>query len=149
LGGEEFRSFFNFDLSSITGTITSAELRLGYDRFGFSSPGPTETLGIFDVTTSIPALVAGSGGLSAFADLGSGTLYGSAVLPTSNPADGTASITLNTSALAGLNAEQGGQFAVGGALTALSSPLIFAGLPTLSEGEPTVLNGVVLGQWVG
>jgi hypothetical protein len=30
-----------------------------------------------------------------------------------------------------------------------SSPLIFAGLPTLSEGEPTVLNGVVLGQWVG
>jgi hypothetical protein len=30
-----------------------------------------------------------------------------------------------------------------------NSPLIFAGLPTLSEGEPTVLNGVVLGQWVG
>jgi predicted Zn finger-like uncharacterized protein len=30
-----------------------------------------------------------------------------------------------------------------------SSPLIFAGLRALSEGEPTVLNGVVLGQWVG
>src|SRR5262245_12861838 len=26
---------------------------------------------------------------------------------------------------------------------------IIAGLPALSEGEPTVLNGVVLGQWVG
>ena len=55
-GGAEYRSFFNFDLSSVSGTITSAQLLVSISGTFGQSPNPTETLGIFDVTTSIPAL---------------------------------------------------------------------------------------------
>jgi hypothetical protein len=119
LFGNEHRSFFLFDLSTVTGTINSATLRLfnpEVSQFlhGYVSPDPTETLNFFDVTTAAASIADGTGGVAAFADLASGTLYGSQIVSAAD--NGTViEITLNNLALADLNAATG-IFAIGGAL---------------------------------
>lgn len=151
--GVEFRSFFNFDLSSVSGTITSATFDISLDSTFGDSPNPFETLGIFDVTTSIADLINNTGGLSAFADLGSGTQFASASVSTT-ATSGTVSIAMNAAGLSALNAAIGGDFAVGGALTSLagvgveeflfgsslnSPATIFDLNITTSVPEPTIL----------
>lgn len=115
----ERRSFFVFDLSSVTGTINSATLRLfnpEVSQFlhGYVSPDPTETLNLFDVTTDVDSVTLGLGGVAAFDDLGSGALYGTRVVSAAD--NGTViEIALNATAIAALNAATG-LFALGGAL---------------------------------
>jgi hypothetical protein len=120
----DYRNFFVFDLSSVTGTITSATLKLfnPSDRpgSGYLSPDATETLELYDVSTSIASLTDGTTGVSAFTDLGSGTSFGSTIVSVAD--NGTfITITLNASALSALNVA-GGLFAIGGAVTTLSGP---------------------------
>ena len=117
--GGEYRSFFNFDLSSISGPITSATFNISLDSTFGSSPTTIETLGIFDYTGSISDLIGNTGGVAAFTDLGTGTLYGSGSAST-GATTGTMSIAFNASGLSDMNAAIGGYFAVGGALTSLS-----------------------------
>lgn len=138
--GAEFRSFFNFDLTGVTGQITEAVLSISLDRTRAFSPDPTETFGVFDVTSDIPSLLDGSGGISAFEDLGSGASYGVASVLTDSTS-GTVSIALNALALLDLNAAIGGDFALGGALTSLSggTELLF-GFSNLGRQQPTRLT---------
>ena len=123
LSSVEYRSFFNFDLSGISGTVTSAELRISTNTTngtgqGSATPDNPETLGIFDVTTSIPNLVTDLGGVAAFNDLGGGIQYASVFVPTPT-SNGTIIITLNAAALSDINTAIGGDFAVGGVLPLL------------------------------
>ena len=121
--GGETRSFFLFDLSSISGTIESATLRLfnpEVSQFlhGYVSPDPTETLNVYDVAAPPALLTGGSAGGEGFADLGSGTLYGSTIVSSASNGQ-LVDITLNAAALAALNAADG-QFVLGTALGSLS-----------------------------
>jgi hypothetical protein len=111
-----YHDFFVFNLANLDNTITSAELSIGNDATdGYINPNPSETFDVWDVSTVITTLVAGSGGVSAFNDLGSGTLYGSTSVNAGD--DGTqVTITLDSAALAAINAAEGGNFAVGGAV---------------------------------
>jgi hypothetical protein len=122
-----FHSFFVYDLSSISVPIVTAQLRLFHPFNGYNSADPSETMTMFDVTSSnIPRLrdtTATSTRTDVYNDLGSGNTYGSRDF---TAADGTfpgttVLINLNTpSLLTDINAARGGFFAMGGAITTLS-----------------------------
>jgi len=113
----ELRNFFIFDLSGVSGPVTSATLRISTRNF--SSADPTETYTVFDVSTSPTSLAGGTGGVGAFNDLGSGVSYGSRIY--SEPDQGLLrDILLNASAIAAIEGSLGGNFALGGAVTSLS-----------------------------
>ncbi|MEZ5572762.1 MAG: PEP-CTERM sorting domain-containing protein [Halioglobus sp.] len=122
-GGFEHRNWFVFDLSSF-GAISSAVLRAYLIASppgtgpGYISNDASETWSLFDVTTSIPFLTTGNGGVSAFADLGGGISYGSAIVSALD-VGGYIEVVLNEAALASLSTA-GGLWAIGGALTTLS-----------------------------
>jgi hypothetical protein len=113
----EDRSFFVFDLSSVTDTIVSASFQVSTVTYlGDAS----ETVTLFDVSTSLSALTAGTGGLGAFTDLGAGTPYGSRAFTAADPLLTPVNFALDAAALAALNAASGSEFAFGGALTTIS-----------------------------
>ena len=128
INGPELRSFFNFDLSGISETVTAATFSINLiGTFGSGAPGSTtfglapittETISIFDVTTDIDALVTNGGGAAAFADLGDGFSYGSASVST-DAVSGTLDFVFDATGLANVNAAAGGNFALGGALTSI------------------------------
>ncbi len=127
-----FRNFFTFDLSSLT--IPAAAATLEIQRYGANSFDMTETLGLFDVSTSAGTLNAlGPANAAIFNDLGTGTSYGAFDVSTAgNPAD-ILSFPLNSAAVADINAAAGGFFSIGGSLTSLNA--IFAGDETLFGGS--------------
>lgn len=120
--GIEFRNWFTFDLSNI-GAVNSATLRaynIGSSsarRNGFNSPDLTETWSLFDVTTNISSLTGGTGGISTFNDLGSGSIYGSQIVSSVNNGSFVETV-LNANALTALTASNN-IFAIGGAITTL------------------------------
>ncbi len=125
-GIDEFRNFFVFDLSGVTGAIVAATLRLdntdGTAQFpgnvGFFSDTGSETYLVSEVSTAIASLIAGTGGVAAFGDLGSGTSYGSFTATSAD--NGTfVEIALNSAGIAALNLASG-LFAFGGAITTLN-----------------------------
>ncbi|CAN7659166.1 PEP-CTERM sorting domain-containing protein [Pseudorhodoferax sp. LjRoot39] len=106
----DFRNFFVFDTAPLVGTVTSGILRL---RNGFVPVGGVYS--IFDVTTPITALREGGTGLTGvYDDLGSGVLYGSTPVESSD-VTGRAfvDVVLNAAAIAAINASNG-LFALGG-----------------------------------
>ena len=105
------RNFFVFDLSVAAGeTITSAQLQLfTHDIIG------SGLYTNYDVTTSVATLVAGTGGLAAYDDLGSGASFGSISL-SSSQTNSLILIDLNAAAIAAINANGAGLFAIGGDL---------------------------------
>jgi hypothetical protein len=123
-------NYFLFDLSGLSGLITSATLRVynpnasvspGFP-YGYTSSDPTETYAMFDVSTPVADLVAGYGvgsltGQAIFSDLGSGQNFG---MYTASLVDNGkfVEISLNASGLNALNAAHG-MFAVGGTITTL------------------------------
>jgi len=114
----DHRSFFVFDVTSISDEIISATLNLFNPSY--NSTDASEDLSIYDVTTSIADLTGTSTTDTAiFDDLGTGTLYGSRTVLAGDTGV-TIVITLNTAALTDLN-NASGLFAFGGALTSLSS----------------------------
>ena len=136
VGGEQDgytrNNYFLFDLSGVSGPITSATLRVynpdapvsaGFP-YGYTSADPTETYAVFDVSTPVTDLAAGYGvgslaGQAIFSDLGSGQNFG---MTTASLADNGkfVEISLNASGLAALNAAHG-IFALGGTLTTLDA----------------------------
>jgi Bacterial pre-peptidase C-terminal domain len=124
-----------FDESKLYGTVLDAKLQAFNPSGGFSSDKPTETYGLFDVTTPLSQLEATNfGRIDIFNDLGTGTQYGS---QTVSSADNGKLVTVNldAAAVAGLSAKFGSQFAVGGALTSANGPGLeylfgFSGSPT-------------------
>ena len=126
IGIDEFRNFLVFDLSGVTAPIVAATLRLQntagmapfLDRVGFFSDVGSETYLVSEVSTSIASLLAGTGGVAVFNDLGSGTPFGS--ITATSAANGTfVEIDLNSVAIAALNLASG-LFAFGGAITTLN-----------------------------
>jgi hypothetical protein len=120
----EFRNWFVFDLSAISGNISSATLR-AYNidsppAFlpGYDSADPTETWTLFDVSTEITSLSNGTGGVAAFNDLGSGLIYGSKSVSSADNGR-FVEVLLNSDAIGQIN-NSSSLFAIGGALTTLS-----------------------------
>lgn len=111
-GGPIFRNFFVFDIP-VGLNIVSAELSL--NTVIYDSLSPTETYTLFDVVTDISSLIAGTGGLVAYDDLGTGATYGSRDY-TAADQNQIRSISLNAAALAAISAAEGEQVAFGGAV---------------------------------
>jgi len=118
--GEEVRNFFTFDLSPLSSEwVVSARLEV---QAYFGAGDPTETLGLFDVSTNAWRLNQNDGTSGAiFQDLGSGKSYGSFEVSTTAPPDGLLRFPLSWEAVADINAARGGFFSIGGALTSLTS----------------------------
>lgn len=106
----DFRNFFVFNTAPLAGTVTSGILRL---RNGFV---PVDGVySVFDVTTPVTSLLAGGTGLAnIYDDLGSGILYGSTpVVSTDVTGPAFVDVVLNAAAIAAINASNG-LFALGG-----------------------------------
>jgi hypothetical protein len=74
-----YRSYFSFDLSGVTGSVTSAVLRI--EVVDYTSIEPSETIRIYDVSTNAATLEASAPNRTdIYNDIGSGTLYGSYIL---------------------------------------------------------------------
>jgi hypothetical protein len=119
----DVHDFFVFDLAGVTQPISSAKLALfvpgpGSQR-GYLSPDPSENYELHDVSTPIATLVAGTGGVAAHADLGSGVVYGSRTMTAADNGS-VVEITLNSSAITAMNATHG-LFGIGGSLTTLDA----------------------------
>ena len=114
-GTEIFRSFFVFDLSSISDAIAEATLNLELETY--FGPDPFETVDVFDVFATADELgtsyTDGSPiGLSIYADLGTGNLYGTAVITPSDHGS-IISFPLDLQAAMDISSKVGGKFAVG------------------------------------
>ena len=92
----EFRSFYAFDLSSITEAAAEISITFYGDNYHFGYLGVytdvpvTEHVSLFDYTGPVSSLIDRTGGLTAFNDLGTGSLLGEATLsgPGPGPAKG-------------------------------------------------------------
>ena len=143
--GEEvifrYRDFFVFDLTGVNAYTTSATINIyspvSPDQFfdGYQSADPFETYVLYDISTDVGDLTDGSGGVSAYMDIGTGTSYGSYNVSATDNGQ-IVSITLNADALLDINSS-GGLFAIGGSVSTLdpapNNEIIFA-----SSGEPSV-----------
>lgn len=132
MDGYTRNNFFLFDRSGVSGTITSATLRI-YNPgepaipgtpFGYTSSDPTETYALFDVSTSVADLRAGYAigsaiGQAIFNELGSGQSYGTYAASLADNGH-FVEINLNAAGLAALNATSD-NFAVGGSITTLDN----------------------------
>lgn len=127
-----FNDFFVFDLSTVSGPITSAVLSVFNPACsivcGYQSQSRTETYTVFDVSTPIGTLEANHTGVGSalapaiFNDLGSGTIFGSRTVSAAD--NGTmVDIVLNHDAIVAINANLGGRIAFGGSLTSLFNNL--------------------------
>ncbi len=125
LSGAVYHNWLAFDVTGFgSQTITSATLTF-YGGNGNNTSSTSETLGLFDYTGSIDALISNSqNNVGIFTDLGNGNSYGAAVIG-SGPIQ-QFSVTLSQSAIAGLNAaaENPGdaRFVIGGSLQSISGP---------------------------
>jgi hypothetical protein len=156
LDAHEFRSFFVFDTSGIAAPIVSAHFEADA---GFWETEDPQTLVFFDVVSSLDALRTGAGGVDAFADLGTGVVYGGRIFPFADR-EAFVSIPLNDEAFARIG--ESGLFAMGGALTSISGPnqFIFGGtigdvvrlrVETAATPEPSSLlllaSGALAERW--
>lgn len=112
---EEYRSFFEWTLPSVTGHVTGAHLEMALP-YSLGSDQGTQTGAMFDVAAAnLPFLSADNGaghGTSIFADLGTGTAYGNFVIRESDDLT-IFSIDLNAAAVRAIDAANGGTFALG------------------------------------
>jgi hypothetical protein len=115
----EVRNFFAFDLSDLSGPITSATLIIPSNPFGAGYENTSGSASItytnWDVSTSVDDLGDGTNGLSTFADLGSGEKFGSALV---HEGDLVTTVTLDAAALEDIAAAEGKAFAIGGSAMA-------------------------------
>ena len=115
-----YRDFFTFDLSRLRGVPIAA--RLEVTRFISESESPTETLGLFDVSTAAATLnrTGNVQSKAIFDDLGSGTSYGQFQMPTAGDPQQVLSFPLNGAAVSRIGAARGGFFSIGGSLLSLA-----------------------------
>ncbi len=112
--GSSLHDFFAFNIvSPVPGqTYSAATLNL-------YNPGSTAAISdvfeLWDYTGGIASLIAGSGGIAAYNDLGTGISFGTTMFSTADDAT-TLSIVLNSEAVSAINAASGGQFVIGGSV---------------------------------
>ncbi len=125
-----YRDWFLFDIPDIPGLYTTATLRLfnpgpistGQATAGYNSNDPTETFELRSFSGSIATLVNGTGGITAYNQLGSGTVFATRTVSNADD-DSYLNITLNSSAMSAINAAQGGQFVIAGRLSTVAAGL--------------------------
>jgi hypothetical protein len=126
LSGAIYHNWLAFNVTGLAGeNITSATLTF-YGGNGTNTSATSETLGLFDYTGSINALIGNSqNNVGIYNDLGNGNGYGTAVVPGNGPIQ-QFSITLSQAAIADLNAAAHNQsdtrFVIGGSLLSISGP---------------------------
>lgn len=132
--------YFVFNLSGVTGTITSATLSIVNPTNGYhTDTNATDAVfSTWNVTTAISTLESSqSTATSISSDLGSGTLFGSvSVGPSDN--NSVVNISLDGAALTAITAAKGSLFAIGGSLTWTDG--VVAGVP-----EPSTWTMMLLG----
>jgi len=118
----EHRSYFTFDLATLTEVALSATLEVA--RYDYVSSAPYETIGLFEVSTSPADLhVHKQTSASIFLDLGSGRSYGTSVVSSGGQPNDVLSFPLNADAVSDINAAHGGFFSIGGALLTLDGTI--------------------------
>jgi autotransporter-associated beta strand protein len=132
--GYLYRNFFVFNLPALSSQLAEAELLVNsYSNF---SPYGVETYQLYDVTNSITVLTNdGSGAISTYADLGSGTVYGGRKVYVSEIGS-ILGIPLNGCFLGAAQTSSGGRIALGGALTSLNPVPTEEGFFSGSTGLP-------------
>lgn len=110
--GTWYRSFFIFDVPDDIGAIYSAAL---YVHTADVVSGPN-VVNFFDYVGSIADLAAGTGGVGAFADLGTGTWYGSRTYTDADDYQWR-TVALNGAGVSAIDAAAGTRWAMGGALS--------------------------------
>ena len=136
------RSFFTFDLSSLSDSATSATLKIIRATSG-SGNELEETLELFHVSTDAAVLNNNTGtSMAIFDDLGSGVSYGAFNLPGQGLATDVLMFGLNAAALSDINSAAGGFFSIGGTLVSDDgTDFLFSG--SLS-GSPHFIGSAVL-----
>lgn len=113
IGGQgDHNNYLTFDLSGISGTITTASLNL----FTYTVAGSSVDYQLFDVTSPLSEVHATGTNAAVYNDLMTGVSYGSFIY---NPSDSNEfrSILLNTDGISALNSAIGGEFGIGGTVT--------------------------------
>jgi hypothetical protein len=126
--GDRYNSWASFDLTSLNGTVTGATLDI--ILADWMNPTP-DTLGIYDVSTPLPAFGNQTAGIAGYKDLGSGNLYG-----TVTGSQGEQFVSLSSQAIADINAAKGKTFLVG-----------FTNF-TLNGQDPYIEKGIYTNGWV-
>lgn len=143
------RSYFTFDLSSVSGTITAAELRIAHPSNSYDSGDASEMVELFDVSTAGSTLASPDDTQpltvldAIFDDLGGGVSFG-AFTATAADNDTTEIIVLNGAALTSLNTVAGTStpWSIGASLTSASATTfgaterIFRGSDDTGGGGP-------------
>lgn len=125
-------SFFAFEIPNLPGPIINANLLA--QIYAISPNGP-ETLQLRAVTSPVRSVRDGGIGLTGiYADLGDGTLYGSA--PFSSGYHYDELISLNSNAVTALNGARGQEFAMGGSLADANSEPIYNEYITFPDYSP-------------
>ena len=109
-GSHVFRAFFVFDLTGV-GTVEAGSTIL-LSNLSYFSTDASETFYIFDVSTNVNTLRTAGSNAGTYADLGSGKVYGSFTVTRSNVGSNVI-VNLTAAAIADINANLGGFFAVG------------------------------------
>ena len=125
LSGAVYHNWLAFNVTGLANeNITSATLTF-YGGNGSNTSATSETLGLFDYTGSINALIGNSqNNVGIYNDLGNGNSYGTAVV--ANGPIQQFSVTLSQAAIADLNAaahsQSDSRFVIGGSLLSISGP---------------------------
>lgn len=138
-----YNNWFAFDLSGVTGEIVSAVLTVFGGNGSYYNTSDSTSYRIYDVATAVPVLTSGGGGVSAYNDLGSGDLYGSATVATTPYAQlPMPEVTVHLSgALSDISAALGGLFALGG--TSNVSHYLWGGSNALPAAKLTLETAMI------
>ncbi|MGD0438546.1 MAG: hypothetical protein ABSB86_18965 [Bryobacteraceae bacterium] len=105
-----YRNHFDFYIPTFAGVLAEASLNI-FEPIGNANAGP-ELYSLYSL---------GAFGTYAFSDIGAGSLYASDTI-TPGYDDSTVDTPLNSTALAALNADQGGTFSLGGKISDETTP---------------------------
>jgi len=133
--GATYRNWSAFNLAGLAGqNITGATLTFYGGNGNYGGTDPSETLGLFNYTGSINALVNNQSGVGIYNDLGTGASYGQATV-SAGPLN-QFSITLSQQAIADMiaaaNNSSDQRFVIGGAL--LTAALVHDGSNWWTDG---------------
>jgi hypothetical protein len=131
--GNTYNSYFNFDLSQVSATITSAQLVLVEETY--YGPNAAENVSVWDVSESASTVSTSPVSVVIYQDLQSGNQYGT-VVTTANLTGSSIFTSLNPKAVAALNAARGGSFSLGLHIDTLPGRTADEGVRFSADSEP-------------
>lgn len=126
-----WNNYFTFDLSDISGTVTSASLNL----YTYAIKGSSVGYQLFDITSPLSEVHASGTNANIYNDLMTGVSYGSFIYNLSDRFQ-LRSILLNADGISALNSAIGGEFGIGGTVT--------GGI----EGPPPIPEPEIYAMWL-